>query len=109
MVSSPLSQPFFKVLKGDTRMTRTMERVRLNHGNWKACLKKRNLIECELCDSCLVVEDIEHLILKCSAFNQSRQMFDVLLSARNLPELLRMGMNVYKNVYEFIRTNQIEV
>ena len=41
--STPLRKPFYKSIKGDTRMIRTIERVRLNHGNWKECLFKRNL------------------------------------------------------------------
>ena len=65
LCGSPLRKPFYKELKGDTTMIRTIERVRLNHGNWKECLKKRKLIEDDLCECSLVVEDIEHLILKC--------------------------------------------
>ena len=43
LCSAPLRKPFYKELKGNTTMKRTVERVRLNHGNWKECLQKRNL------------------------------------------------------------------
>jgi ribonuclease HI len=109
LCSTPLKKPFFKEIKGSTTMIRTMERVRLNHGNWKECLKKRRLIEDDLCERCLVVEDIEHLLINCSQFRDSRQMFDILSNARNLTELLRMGKNEYKMMYEFIKMNEIIV
>lgn len=109
LVDAPLRIPFFKILKGDTRMIRTMERVRMNHGNWKENLYKRHLNEDNMCEKCMAVEDIEHLILKCTKYNQIRSQFNVLMNARSLTELLKMNEDTYKNIYEFIRMAGITV
>ena len=107
-LSTPLRKPFFKSIKGDTRMIRTIERVRLNHGNWKECLFKRNLIDNKICEVCMVDENIEHLILFFPKYSFYRQMFNVLMNARTLKEVLRMG-STYKHIYEFIRMTGITV
>lgn len=106
--STPLRKPFFKGLKGDTRMIRTIERVRLNHGNWKECLYKRRLAENKLCERCMVDENIEHLILLCPKYDNERQMFNVLMNARTLKEVLQMGSS-YRHLYEFIRMTGITI
>ena len=105
---TPLKKPFYKSVKGDTRMIRTIERIRLNHGNWKECLFKRNLSADKMCERCMVDENIEHIIITCSKYNTERQRFNVLMNARSLGEILRMG-STYKHIYEFIRMTGITI
>ncbi|XP_026469998.1 uncharacterized protein LOC113373949 [Ctenocephalides felis] len=109
-------KPWFRKYADENRGTIvTITRLRLNHGNFPAHLKRLGIIESESCPCGASSGTSEHIILECSIFEASRAKWleelhsiKTLIKPFNLTSLLQ-NLNCYPNIIRFVNNSKIKL
>lgn len=78
-----------------------MARIRTGHTYDKRFLKIIDLINDSDCDTCGVLEDFEHIIMKCPIYDNVRAKYKILTTNSGISAILS-NVNNYKNICDFL-------
>ena len=96
------NKPWFKGFPINGNIVRMMTRLRTGHG---LCGKKKymfKLTNTEICLECNMVDDLEHVLLKCKKYENIREQYEIFYQVDNLIELLsKANLNIMVQIAHF--------
>lgn len=107
VVASPKLETWFK--RSDcfnNHEIKLLTRIRTGHAYDAKFLFRMKLIDSDKCDICNVVDDIDHIILKCKKYDNIRNSdtYHILKSVSKLSDLIKnVDSLTYRRIVEFLR------
>lgn len=96
--------PWFHGLQLSRNEIVILNRIRTNSGMTKHQKYKFKLEVTELCDNCMVKEDLAHILWTCKKYEKERNKIRILKKLTNLPQLLKnVDQGIYKEIAKFIK------
>lgn len=110
-----VSRPWFERGQKSKHFIATINRLRANHGMFKAHLFKINFDNSNLC-TCNEVMDLDHIFLICSNLSQDREILlqrllelEVAMPFSLLTLLESKNLLIYEALYDYLKNVQIDI
>lgn len=109
-MNSVSTKPWFYKMSFNTVDIVRLSRIRSLHTATKERLHSWSLVPSSLCESCNVVEDLSHILFKCTKYNRIRNKYQILINKTDIIEIAKSkSYTEYKQITKFLEEIKISV